>query len=245
MVIPYDGYLLEEVELYINAPTLASNLRIWNADDDNSPGQLIHDQSFTSSGAGWKYIALDQPLYLNGNDIWVGYTMTHAAGNFPAGCDVGPANQNGDWISTDGAVWEHLSTYGLNYNWNVRAKIRDDSCRWLTLSSYSGIIAPGQSQEIIATADPAQAMMLLFYADIHISSNDPFHPLKMINVILGLVPTSERTRFKLLRCIRFRPPASSPLSSPTWSSSECVCISLPDNLLAKWLSVKKCSRQSI
>lgn len=186
MVIPYDGYLLEEVELYINAPTLASNLRIWNAGDDNSPGQLIHDQSFTSSGAGWKYIALDQPLYLNGNDIWVGYTMTHAAGNFPAGCDVGPANQNGDWISTDGAVWEHLSTYGLNYNWNVRAKIRDDSCRWLTLSSYSGIIAPGQSQEIIATADPAQAMMLLFYADIHISSNDPFHPLKMINVIFGI-----------------------------------------------------------
>jgi hypothetical protein len=54
--------------------------------------------------------------------------------SIPAGCDAGPANPNGDWISIDGTVWEHLAGYGLNYNWNIRAKLNPGEGLWLSVS---------------------------------------------------------------------------------------------------------------
>ncbi len=182
LVAPYVGYLLDKVEVYIDDSPIASNLKIWDAGNNNSPGQLLLEQAFNSSMTGWNYINLNDPLYLNGNDLWVGYAVTHAPSAHPAGCDAGPANPNGDWISVDGVVWEHLAGYGLNYNWNIRATVFNDSCTWLTLSHYSGILEPGQSQEIIATADPMQVQTFIYYSKILISSNDPNHPSTNINV---------------------------------------------------------------
>jgi hypothetical protein len=88
----------------------------------------------------WITINLNNPVILDGTDIWVGYDVTHGAGQFPAGCDAGPANPNGDWISIDGTVWEHLAGFGLNYNWNIRAKLNPGEGLWLSVSPNSGTL---------------------------------------------------------------------------------------------------------
>ncbi|GAB1419667.1 hypothetical protein MASR2M12_24320 [Bacteroidales bacterium] len=105
MVAQYSGYVLQSVDIYINDVPNPSTLKIWGAGSANAPGTLLHQQNFTGTAASWNTITLSTPLTLTGQDIWVGYSVTHAASEYPAGTDVGPANPNGDWISTDGSTW--------------------------------------------------------------------------------------------------------------------------------------------
>jgi hypothetical protein len=125
MVGQYTGYSLQTVAVYINnAPTNAI-LKIWGAGAANSPGAVLHEKAFSPTALSWNTLSLSDPVSLDGNDLWVGYTVTHAAGQYPAGCDAGPANPDGAWISTDGVAWSRLYELAptLNYNWNIRASI--------------------------------------------------------------------------------------------------------------------------
>jgi fibronectin type 3 domain-containing protein len=58
-------------------------------------------------------------------ELWFGYTVTHAAGAYVAGCDAGPAVAGfGDMISLDGSVWESMATaYALDFNWNLNGYV--------------------------------------------------------------------------------------------------------------------------
>jgi len=123
MVGQYAGYTLQSVDVYINNVPTNATMKIWGAGTATSPGAVLHQQVYTPTGTSWNTITLTTPVTLDGNDLWIGYSVTHGASQFPAGCDAGPANPNGDWISLDGVAWEHLAGYGLNYNWNIRGKI--------------------------------------------------------------------------------------------------------------------------
>ncbi len=180
MVAQYSGYVLQSVDVYINDVPNPSTLYIWGAGSANAPGAVLHQQNFTGTAASWNTITLSTPLTLTGQDIWVGYSVTHAASEYPAGCDAGPANPNGDWISTDGSTWAHLAGYGLDYNWNIRALISGSSYSWLTLSSSSGTVAAGGSQNLTTTANSTGLGAGAYYANILISSNDPVTPVKTV-----------------------------------------------------------------
>lgn len=180
MVSPYAGYNMESVDVYINNVPTNSTLKIWGAGSNNAPGALLHEQTFTGSEASWVTVTLNSSVALTGEDIWVGYYVEHAGGAYPAGCDAGPANPNGDWISIDGVAWEHLAGYGLNYNWNIRALINGDSYTWLSLGTTSGTVAPGASQVVTALANSTGLGAGSYYANVRIASNDPDTPVKVV-----------------------------------------------------------------
>jgi hypothetical protein len=165
----------------------SANLKIWGAGTGTSPGAILHQQSFTSTANSWITINLNNPVILDGTDIWVGYDVTHGAGQFPAGCDAGPANPNGDWISIDGTVWEHLAGFGLNYNWNIRAKLNPGEGLWLSLSPNSGNVAPGGSQIITVEFDATGLEIREYHANININSNDPDNPTVVVPVLLDVL----------------------------------------------------------
>ncbi len=129
MVNPYEGYIMSTVDVYINDVPSTPTLKIYSAGSATAPGSIIHEQVFTATANSWVTIELNDDVELDGTDIWVGYTVTHGAGFFPAGCDAGPANVDGAWISTDGVSWDRLYELApaLNYNWNIRATITDDN----------------------------------------------------------------------------------------------------------------------
>ena len=188
MTYPYADYLLESVYVYTKDMPVNSILKIWGQGTNNSPGALIHEQNFTPSSDSWKTIDLNMAYKLTGEDIWIGYSVTHDAGAYPAGCDTGPANPNGDWISTDGINWSHLAGYGLNYNWNIRAKINDVNYSWLTLNNYGGTILPSQSITVNCTSSTEGGLQYGFYhAAISISSNDISNPIKTVLATLHVV----------------------------------------------------------
>lgn len=103
-------------------------LKIWIGADAES---LIYEEDVTATAVAgsWNELTLTAPILLDVNEeLWVGYTITHSAGTHPAGTDYGPAIASyGDMITTDGSNWNPLSSFGLNYNWNVQLFVTEVS----------------------------------------------------------------------------------------------------------------------
>jgi len=99
-------------------------LKVWTG---ANASQLVLTQPLASVVVGeWNEVALTTPVPVTGaEELWFGYTVTHAANDFPAGVDAGPAVAGfGDMISLDGSVWESMATaYALNYNWNLNGYV--------------------------------------------------------------------------------------------------------------------------
>jgi hypothetical protein len=117
---PYNGFTLSKVSFFPNAdPAATFVIKVWTGAAGTT---LVSTQNVTSFTVDtWNEITLGTPVLINSaTDLWFGYTVTHASGNYPAGCDDGPAVQGkGDMISLGGA-WESMSaSYGLDYNWNL------------------------------------------------------------------------------------------------------------------------------
>jgi hypothetical protein len=95
-------------------------LTVWmgeNAED------LMLEQSIEAVEVqSWNDIVLDMPIPVDSSSyVWLGYEVVQQMGEFPAGCDFGPAAVGkGDLISTDGISWESLTYFGLSYNWSLR-----------------------------------------------------------------------------------------------------------------------------
>jgi len=184
MVGQYTGMELTEVDVYINDAPDDMMLKIYGQGTPNAPGTLIHEQAYTPTAIAWNTITLDTPVTITGGDIWVGYEITHQVGFYPAGTDAGPANANGDWIST-GAGWSHLSASGLDYNWNIRAKLEGSAmAQWLSIDNNMGTVAPNQMDEINVTANSAGLEDGTYTADIVVASNDPANPSVVVSVTL-------------------------------------------------------------
>ncbi len=103
-------------------------VKIWSG---ASASTLLWEEDVTSTAVvgAWNEVTLSTPIALDVNDeLWVGYTITQTAGMFPAGTDAGPAVAGyGDMITTDGVVWDPLSGFGLDYNWNVEFYVTETS----------------------------------------------------------------------------------------------------------------------
>ncbi|HHN48640.1 MAG TPA: T9SS type A sorting domain-containing protein [Bacteroidales bacterium] len=188
MVAPYEYYMLESVEIYINDLPTGANLKIWGAGTSTSPGAVIHQQPILPVSDSWITVELTNPVMIDGTDIWIGYDVTHGAGQFPAGVDAGPANVDGAWISIDGIAWNRLYELAptLNYNWNIRGTLYPGEIPWLNVSPVSGIV-PGSSSTMLDVVFNATSLDLgVFNANILISSNDPDNPVVTVPVQLDV-----------------------------------------------------------
>lgn len=96
-------------------------LKIWSGENAS---ELIYEDTITSfTDEGWMEIPIDTILLVPENkELWIGYTIIgQVAGLYPAGTDSGPAVAGyGDMITTDGIQWNPLSSFGLDYNWNIQ-----------------------------------------------------------------------------------------------------------------------------
>lgn len=190
MVSPYVGHNLTSVQVYVRDLPTNTVLMIWGAGTGTAPGPVLRQQNFTPQANAWNTVTLSTPLPIDGTDIWVGYTITHAASAFPAGMDNGPANPNGEWISTDGTSWSRLSTLvsTINRNWNIRATlIPGVTYNWLQMGPpTSGIINPGASVNRTMVFNSTGLTAGRYTANIRIASNDPVTPVKIVPVIMDI-----------------------------------------------------------
>ncbi len=122
----YTGMALSQVEIFIQSLPSSCVIKIYGQGTINTPGNLLHEQVVTVSPTSWNLISLTNEVEITGEDMWIGYEVTHNAGLFPTGCDDGPALAGfGDMISIDGISWMNLAGIGFNYNWNIAATLID------------------------------------------------------------------------------------------------------------------------
>ncbi len=190
MVATFENYDLESVDVYVGDVPTEIKLKVWGAGTTTEVGDLLYEQTFVPNTASWNTVTLDNPVAIDGTDIWVGFEITHDAGLYVLGLGEGAAVQDGNWLSVDALVWEHLSDYGLDGNWNIRANLSFGGMDWLSISPTSGILEESNSNEITLEFTAEGLEVDTYTANIRISSNDAENPLVIIPVTLNVEPVS-------------------------------------------------------
>jgi PKD repeat protein len=123
----FTGMNLNQVEIYIGDSPISCTLKVYGQGTSNSPGTLIYSQPVTTTPDSWNLITLATPVYTDGQDLWISYSLNHLDATFPAGIDAGPATAGyGDMISFNGGAWNTLSAMGYSYNWNIGGYLGED-----------------------------------------------------------------------------------------------------------------------
>jgi hypothetical protein len=190
LTLSHAGMVLSSVDLYINDAGEDYTLMIWDMGNSTTPGELLVSQPFAGQSLSWNSVTLDNPVYITGADIWVGYQFTQPATElFIPGTDGGPANPNGDFVTT-GVSWGHLSENpDLNYNWNIRANLTGSPVeQWLSVAPASGTIAPAGSEDLIVTFDAGNLTEGTYTADLRFVSNDGLNPTVNVPVTFIVTP---------------------------------------------------------
>lgn len=120
------GKLVTSVGFFATSETTDYTLMVWKG--PNADSILVQQEVSDLNPFDWNDIFLTNPFEIMENETyWFGYEVDQPNNEFPAGVDSGPAVfGSGDLITLDGDIWEPLSTYGLDFNWNIRAFISDN-----------------------------------------------------------------------------------------------------------------------
>ena len=127
-LIDYAGTSITKIQYVVDEGFTSVELKIWTG---ANAGTVVYQEDVTATSVVgmWNEATLTAPVALDVNDeLWVGYTVTHTAGTFPATTDAGPAVVGyGDMITMDGSTWDPVSSFGLDYNWSVQAYVMGTS----------------------------------------------------------------------------------------------------------------------
>jgi hypothetical protein len=202
MVAQYNGMYLEQVMVYINDMPIQTKVQIYGMGNlmIPGPGELLLEQEFTPVTTSWNTITLDEPIYIDGQDIWIGYWIDEPEGDFwTAGVDAGPPIPDGRWIST-GPGWSMLPDNNPNLlvNWNIRGLLTGEAgAVWLSADPSEGALEAQESDEVVITIDATELAPLNVYrGKLHIRSNDPVNDHLVMNVwvtvLVGLNEVGEQ-----------------------------------------------------
>lgn len=180
----FEGSNIQSVDVFIEQLPIRTALKIWGAGTTTTTGPLLYSQSFTPTASSWNTIVLTTPLALTGEDIWIGYSIENAPQVYVAGIDGQPTNPDGNWISADAVLWEHMSQYGVGGNWNIRASVLIPQVGWLSINPAAGTVEPGD-EDILQVGFDAAGLTTGFYnASILVESNAFGNPMIIIPVEL-------------------------------------------------------------
>ena len=178
MIKDYVGMGLTSVDVFIGDGDVTTfKLKVWKMGSYNvpGPGDLIAEQDVTITPNTWNTIVLDNPIILNGQDLWVGYYIEAPAGNFVASTDDGTNyNPDGSWIAF-GPGWQHLGDGNPDYNlnWNIRATLTGNAqIAWLSTNPTADSVEPGNSKDVDVIIDATNLTSGAYNGTLIVRSND-------------------------------------------------------------------------
>ncbi|MDD4372437.1 MAG: carboxypeptidase regulatory-like domain-containing protein [Bacteroidales bacterium] len=116
----YAGASLTKISIY-NRTGATDELRIY---EGTNAATLLHTQPLSGLGIEtWEEVDLTSPVLIDvTKQLWITVYTTDGV-NYPAGCGNAQGQPNGDLITLDGVLWEHLTDYALPYTWNLRGYV--------------------------------------------------------------------------------------------------------------------------
>ena len=102
----YTTTQLEQVEIFISAMPNTCQLTIYGEGTETTPGAVLYTEDVLSSVVAGEFntFTLSSPLAIDGQDIWISYTVDYDAEKYPCGVGPGPAAVDGFWINDGGWV---------------------------------------------------------------------------------------------------------------------------------------------
>ncbi len=137
-ILPYIGMNITQVKFWPNQAGITYTIKIYTG----ATGNEVYSQVVTNPTIGaWNTVTLTTPFAIpTGQYVWVGYMCPHAAGEYPAGNDAGPAVAGyGDLYRTS-STWSSLydaSSGDVDANWNIQAYVADATNRTVLMEHNS------------------------------------------------------------------------------------------------------------
>jgi len=122
------GETLEAVEFYLKDVPTSAEVVIFSGGTANAPGAEIYSSSVTLSASGnsWNFHTISQDITLGTEDLWLGIRFSQDGDAQVLGCDLGPANENGDRFQNLSGDWETLRNFSagtVDINWNIKGVV--------------------------------------------------------------------------------------------------------------------------
>ncbi len=190
MLAALNGMKLSSVDVYIADACTSSKVIIYGANTQEAVGDIITTQEFTAVSDEWNHIVLDNPLTIDGKDLWVAVQVQGNTGDgFHIGIDHGPATIGfGDRINIGGPNWWSMADLQYNYNFCIRANVSGEATpaiSWLSLDNTRINVPASETKEHKLSYDASKLEAnKLYEAVIDIHTNDELSPKVTIPVYL-------------------------------------------------------------
>ena len=191
MLAPYRGMEINKVSVFLNDPPLETKIQIYGMGNNVNKiqaGELIYEQDFTPIAGEWNEVMLDNPVYVDGQDLWVGYYLSGIAGTFVAGTDAGPEHPDGQWISFGGA-WTRLieANDQLNGNWHIRAHLDGYNIpQWLTVDPAAGTLMQDEDMMVDVNINAANLEPEPYFGQLILRTNDTENQWVTVDVYIDV-----------------------------------------------------------
>ena len=119
----YDGTSLTKVAAY-DYMAMTGTASIYQGGTSAPAGSALGSVNVTMTGSS-NFVEYEfaEPITLDpSQNVWVVFYNGSGA-TYPAAVCANTGNANGRWVSLDGATWEDMATYDLNYTFMIRAFI--------------------------------------------------------------------------------------------------------------------------
>ena len=127
---PFAGRQLIAVQYFMGAKPQQAEVRIYGEGSPSFPGPLLYSDDITDEirTLRWSEHALNTPVDIGSEDLWISIAVTHANTQQSIGCDAGPNRSNGDWLFhfSDGQWDTFRNRTGESVNWNIRGKVSEE-----------------------------------------------------------------------------------------------------------------------
>jgi hypothetical protein len=197
LTILYNQYQVKSLDFFLVSGPIETKVKIWGPGTPTEPGPLLYEQPFDPEPFSWNNVQLTIPVFLTGEDIWIGYSVTHDALETPVGMDAGPAAEGGDWIYFNNE-WVRMSEVSaFDANFNIRANLILGDY-WLEISPDTGTIAPGESEIMHVVINTENLEVGSYESNILINTNDPLNAVTTIPVTLDVLVGMEEPQKEMV-----------------------------------------------
>lgn len=119
----FEGRSILGINVFVREVPDSASLVVYKGTARREPVELVTEKDISAelNGNQWNNLQLDEPVAIAGDDYWFALKFSHVDQLAVIGCDAGPANENGNWIS--GLLNESWIQFTADVNWNIRAVI--------------------------------------------------------------------------------------------------------------------------
>lgn len=189
------GQYLREIHVVMPDEITDVKVRVYGMNRYSStpaPGDVIYEQPFTPTFAqtGWTSVLLDNPILIDGSDLWIGVWVNQPDSVYPIYMDSLPANPNGAWYKL-GNTW-HCIFQNFEYNLAIGGFVDGTPITpWVNVTPATGSIAVGGSQTPAVTMN-TNGMNLgeTYSATLHCFSSAYDNPMQDVPLYLTVTNVS-------------------------------------------------------